>query len=77
MILIPNEHLETIQNGLSALEYITLRSAAWDERRGQEVIAIRSAKAALEQPPSQGKCMCGCDACKYCEQLLETEQVNP
>lgn len=24
-----------------------------------------------------GTCMCGCDACKYCAQLLESEATNP
>lgn len=35
-----------------------------------EIARINAALAALEQQP-QGKCMCGCDACKYCEQPLE------
>lgn len=28
--------------------------------------------AAIKELQAGGKCMCRCDACKYCEQLLET-----
>lgn len=54
-----------------------------DRLRG-EAIKIDAALAALDAwekgewqpllaPLVHGKCYCGCDACKYCEQLLEPE----
>lgn len=69
---VANEHLQTIQEALQINRALITMSAAWDEHKGAQVVAINAVLAALDISTRQwGKCYCGCDACKYCEQLLE------
>lgn len=69
---ISNEHIKTIQQALQINRALITMSAAQDEHKGAQVVAINAALAALDISQRKwGKCYCGCDACKYCEQLLE------
>lgn len=69
---VANEHLKTIQDELQESRALITMSAAPDEHKEARVVAINAALAALDvSMRAWGKCYCGCDACKYCEQLLE------
>lgn len=69
---ISSEHLLTIQEALRINRALLSMRGIWGEHDGEQLVAINAALAALDISQRQwGKCYCGCDACKYCEQLLE------
>lgn len=77
MIQIPDEHKKVIAKALKRYRFRMeeAETLGWYKHPSiaqNEMNQIDAALAALKQP-AQGKCHCRCNACKYCEQLLEPE----